>query len=456
MTNVQFTAPGDTAYGEDQPRVADDRLPMVLVLLDGLGDRPHPELDGATPSEAARTPVLDAFTAMAQTGVHVPMGHGRAPSSEVAHWAMFGLGAVPFCGRAVLEARGQGIDLPPDAVALYAALRPSIEHDGRIWITGRTPRGDDATPAELLTDVLSQQVDGYRFDLRLLGRGEGILTIEHSEKKVAAVTDTDPFFEHLHPYAAPLGINEVGTHSNETAAALYRYLRAVREHLQSHPANRRRAAEGLPALDALTTKWAGPTKPLPTFQEVVGVPGAMIPTSAFYRGMCRSLGMAEAAPRGNGPAEQMRAALDDARALIDAGSAFVHVHTKATDLAGHTKDPTEKVAVIEALDGALAPLLSEAWTDTVVAVTGDHATPSSHGVLHTGDPTPFVIRAPWQRADEVERFGEWTCRHGALGTVRADDVMPLLTSWANRPRFLGSRPSPYPTIALPDEVTPFA
>ena len=42
-------APG---YGEDQPRYDDDRLPVVLVLLDGLGDRALPELGGRTPSEA--------------------------------------------------------------------------------------------------------------------------------------------------------------------------------------------------------------------------------------------------------------------------------------------------------------------------------------------------------------------------------------------------------------------
>jgi hypothetical protein len=72
--------PGQTAYGEDAPRVADDRLPMVLVLLDGLGDRPHAVLGGQTPSEAASTPVLDALAQRGHCGVHIPKGnvrHGR-------------------------------------------------------------------------------------------------------------------------------------------------------------------------------------------------------------------------------------------------------------------------------------------------------------------------------------------------------------------------------------------
>ena len=71
-------APG---YGEDQPRYDDDRLPVVLVLLDGLGDRALPDLGGRTPSEAAHTPNLDAFARRGASGWHLPFGWGAAPSS---------------------------------------------------------------------------------------------------------------------------------------------------------------------------------------------------------------------------------------------------------------------------------------------------------------------------------------------------------------------------------------
>ncbi|MQA17828.1 MAG: phosphoglycerate mutase, partial [Pseudonocardiaceae bacterium] len=86
-----------------QPRLDDDRLPVVLIILDGLGDRPIPELAGATPAEAARTPVLDAIVASGASGWHLPFGWGRAASSERANWALFGYADTPFPGRAVLE-----------------------------------------------------------------------------------------------------------------------------------------------------------------------------------------------------------------------------------------------------------------------------------------------------------------------------------------------------------------
>jgi 2,3-bisphosphoglycerate-independent phosphoglycerate mutase len=90
----------------------------------------------------------------------------------------------------------------------------------------------------------------------------------------------------------------------------------------------------------------------------------------------------------------------------------------------------------------------------VVAVTGDHATPSTGGVMHTGDPTPFVMAGGAVRPDGVSALGEAPARHGDLGTLRAGDVLPLMFSAAGRPAFLGHRTGPRPTIALPDDPEP--
>ena len=91
----------------------DDRLPILLVILDGLGDRACVELAGQTPCEAARTPQLDALAQRGVSGVHVPFGPGRATSSEHAHWSLFGCEAIPFPGRAAIEALGVGRVMVP-------------------------------------------------------------------------------------------------------------------------------------------------------------------------------------------------------------------------------------------------------------------------------------------------------------------------------------------------------
>jgi 2,3-bisphosphoglycerate-independent phosphoglycerate mutase len=131
----------------------------------------------------------------------------------------------------------------------------------------------------------------------------------------------------------------------------------------------------------------------------------------------------------------------------------VHVHTKATDEAGHTKQPHAKRDVLDAVDRGLAGLADLAER-AIVAVTGDHATPSTHGVMHTADPTPLVIAGPTVRADDVIEFGELPARRGWYGQIRAAELLPLLLGHANRPVFLGHRITPRPVVALADHPEP--
>ena len=56
---------------------------------------------------------------------------------------------------------------------------------------------------------------------------------------------------------------------------------------------------------------------------------------------------------------------------------------------------------------------------------------------------PFVVAGPGVRADNVRRFGELDCAAGILGQLRGPDMMPVLLNAADRPLFLGSRPTPF-------------
>ena len=137
---------------------------------------------------------------------------------------------------------------------------------------------------------------------------------------------------------------------------------------------------------------------------------------------------------------------------LDAGDTFVYVHDKRVDQAGHTKDPNKKREAVELVDGLLADLPTDR---AIVCITGDHATPASPDVIHSGDPVPFVVAGPGVRADGVDEFGESTCAAGILGHLRGPEMMPVLLNAADRPLFLGSRPTPfdgadgYPAILEP-------
>jgi 2,3-bisphosphoglycerate-independent phosphoglycerate mutase len=181
----------------------------------------------------------------------------------------------------------------------------------------------------------------------------------------------------------------------------------------------------------------------------------MVAGTPFLAGLAATLGLRSShCVEGDDPAAAMRARLDLARAALDDGATFVFCHLKATDEAGHTKDPAIKRATIEAVDGALHDL-AERFGDVVVCVTGDHATPTSPEVIHSGDPVPFLMAGPGVRADRVDRFGEIHCADGLLGRLTGADVMPVLLNAADRPVFMGSRPTPVAGPAgVPCDVEP--
>lgn len=437
-------------YGESQPRLDDDRLPVILVILDGLGDRAVPELGGRTPAEAAATPHLDALARAGCSGWHLPFGWGRAPASELSHWAMFGFADVPFPGRAVLEALGAGIEVTRDVAVTHAALRTSQTDGDRVWITGRAGPGDDADARALLAQ-LQPLMARHGATLRPLGSGGGgggqaLLTFPEYPR--ADITDSDPFFEDVHPW---LQVCPTQASSGALARAVNELLLDARDLLNGSPINRERSRRGLPPLAILTTKWSGGRADIPSFTEQVGVRGAAVTSTGLYRGLATILGMAQRhVPPIPDLAEDLRTRVAAAEELVGLGARFVHVHTKATDDAGHSKRPRAKLAVIEAADGGLAGLAALAQR-AVVAVTGDHATPSTGGVLHTGDPTPLVVAGPTVRPDPVTAFGEAPAAAGWYGRLRADELLPLLFGHANRPVFLGHRATARATIALPDD-----
>jgi len=436
--------------------MVDDRLPILLVILDGLGDRAAAELDGQTPCEAASTPNLDALSAMGINGVHIPFGPGRATSSEHAHWALFGFGDIAFPGRAAIEALGVGLKPPVGVPLFHLALRAAIPHDNALYLGARArPQRDIEACAALFSALAGRTKAGIRFDLLPLRTGESVLCAHGARSH--EVSDSDSLFDHLHPWMRPVALlaasNRVA--AEELASALETWLIESRRILHRHPINTARRTAGLPMLDVAVTKWASLLDPaLPSFKTVIGVSGAAVTDTALYRGLARLLGMElmDIPYDATDAAGDMHRRIAAATNLLES-SAFVHVHVKATDEAGHSKEPHYKRDVITAIDAGLSALPALARR-AVVAVTGDHASPSIGSLLHSGDPTPFVVAAPGLRADAVTKFGERSALTGECGRLRAAEVLPFLVGLANRPFFIGHRPGADPTLALPDAPEP--
>jgi 2,3-bisphosphoglycerate-independent phosphoglycerate mutase len=252
------------------------------------------------------------------------------------------------------------------------------------------------------------------------------------------VTDSDAFFRDRHPVLRPQPLVPA---AQRTARAAEEWSREVMRRLEGERFN------------VITLKWWGKPRDVPTFEQRHGLRGTFVASSAFLRGLGSAVGLyARDEPETDDPAGDLRGRVEIARERLDAGDTFVFCHVKSVDAAGHTKDPRQKQAMIETVDVALGALPTDR---AIVCVTGDHATPASPDVIHSGDPVPFIVAGPGVRADRVREFGESTCADGILGHIRGPDMMPVLLNSADRPLFLGSRPTPfdgadgYPSILDP-------
>src|SRR6266498_5961055 len=316
--------------------------PIFVVLLDGLADRAHDSLGGQTANEVAETPSLDRLSARGSCGLIYGVGPGRAPSSEIAHWAMLGYTPEEFPGRAVFEALGDGQDVDPEDAFAFAALRLADRRPDGLWLTGRPRRTveDENDAATLVAACDGLEVEGLRFSLRHLGRGESVLRVSGGADE--RITDTDAFFRDRHPVLRPQALVP---DAERTARAAEEWSREVMRRLEGERFN------------VITLKWWGRPRAVPTFEQRHGVRGTFVASSAFLRGLGKAVGLEPRdEPETDHAAADLRGRVDLARERLDAGDTFVFCHVKSADAAGHTKDPRRKQEMIETLDGALGVL----------------------------------------------------------------------------------------------------
>jgi len=231
--------------------------------------------------------------------------------------------------------------------------------------------------------------------------------------------------------------------ARKTAEVLNAYLRWSYRTLLEHPLNKSRVDKGLPAINAVGTQRAGMMGRLPSFSEKWGLKGMMIASGAIYHGLGQVIGMdIRKVMDTDDPGRDLRERLEMAYEAREYD--FIHVHTKVTDEAGHTKDPLIKKKVIESVDTALAYAVEAIIPDDEVLfiVTADHSTASSGTMIHTGESVPLVMNGKYIRKDDVRRFDEVSCAAGGLSLVRGKELMYLVLNFLDRGKLWGLMDSP--------------
>lgn len=434
---------------------------ILLIILDGVADRPQKALGGRTPLEAAHTPHLDRLAELGTNGLLVPGAPGVPLESEFSHFLLFGYPADKFPGRAAFEAVGRGFEIAPHSIVLLASFASTTIVDGKVWrdsiVWEERRQQDEDECRELCAELAEYEACGIRFSLQSCSHCEAILTLSGNPSRY--VSDVDPFYNGaLVARALPLEEDPDQENARRTAAALNDYLNWAHQRLSRHPLNRKRQGQGLPPINFLLTKWAAVRPDVPPFQEQSGLRAASV-ENYLYIGIARVCGMTPVfAPQPDGVAEDFREKLRTAEDLFLQGYEFVHLHSKGPDVAAHRKDPVGKKSAIEAIDSALAPLVEriENSEDLLVVVTGDHATPSSGPLIHSGEAVPIVITGgPNVLSDHVKAFNERAAIVGGLGRIQSVDLMPVLLNLTDRIRLHGVRHQRQPRLYWPRQVDPF-
>ena len=435
---------------------------VLLIIFDGLADRPAPELDGKTPLEAARTPNLDRLAAAGINGLMHPKSPGYPLGSPLALHLMFGYPEDAFPDRGPLLASARGLSIAPGDVVL-AARFASVEEqpDGRLRLLQRFIRGREQECRRLADTIAKHEIDGLSFPYVYAGNGDGNLFMTGGAS--SQITDTDPLGLDL-PVLRSQARAEASDRQTaaRSADALNHYLTWAHSQLGATS-----ESGDAPPINFLITKWAGPKPQYEPFADRWGMRPASLPDEEVVSGLMLELGFHVEQIEDAGPEADLRRRLTRAGELLSDGYEFVHLHSKYPDPMSHDNEPLRVRDAIEALDAGMETYwqLLAPGSDLVTVLTTDHTTPSvwahhprgGFSDQHSGEEVPLVIRGGNVRVDGVTEFGERAAASGGLGHLRGEDFMPVLVNAAERANMWETRPTPNRRLYRPhaDQVEPF-
>ena len=411
----------------------------LLVIMDGLGDRPNPVLGGMTPLESAFTPNMERLIKMGMCGNVYPIAPGIPVGTDVGHLQIFGYDSSRvYRGRGPLEASSGGLKLMDGDVAFRGNFATVAEDkvvvDRR---AGRISRGTELLAGALngivLSDgtrVLAKELTEHRIAVVL--RGEGLSD---------AISCTDPgTTEEGKRVSRPRSLD--GTpEAQRTADALWEFTEKAYGILKEHPLNRERIEEGLKPANIILTRGAGQKTEMVSLKEKYNIRAACVAGDKTVGGIAELAGMdyyIRDSFTGSFDTDLMGKARLAAGLLKDKGYDWVVLHIKGTDLAGHDNRPDKKKEIVEKTDHMLGYLLDELdMEQCYISFTADHSTPCCVGD-HSGDGVPTFIAGSDVRRDKVGMAGERYFMEGALEGLTANDIFRLQMNYMGFMEKVGS------------------
>lgn len=394
------------------------REKTIIILGDGMADRPVAALGGKTPLMVARKPAIDRVAREGITGRFASIPEGLPNGSDVANLSVLGYDPHKCLqGRGVLEAASMGVDLDPRDVAMRCNLL-TLNPDGTI----KNHSAGHISTEE--ADVMIRDLDAA------LGAGQGSQpAVFHAGVSYRHLlvfpggwadpaVDCAPPHDHVGEAETDLAPKARTVEAEGTAARLRELMARAKALLADHPINRARIAAGKDPANAIWPWSLGRRPQMEPLTTRFGITGGVISAVDLIHGIGRYAGLDRIHvdhvtglhdTNYEGKAAAALACLEDRD--------FVFVHVEATDEASHAKDLELKIRCIEYLDDRIVrPILegieARGWRATV-AILPDHPTYVETG-NHASDPVPFALWRPGAVPDASTALDEVQAARGPL------------------------------------------
>ena len=410
---------------------------IIYVLLDGVGDLPHPDLDGKTPLEAANTPTLDKIASNGVIGEVISVGKGIAPESDIAVFNMLGykFNHAEYAGRGVIEAIGIGIDFKDGDLALRGNFSTLNEED--VIIDRRAGRQIEKEDADGIareietkikfsnpnTSVVVSPTIGHRVTIRIR---------TDSQKLSSKITNTDPAYSNIGGMGVAKAVGdflkiekclpiEDTNDSKFTANLVNEFSEQSIKIMKESVINKKRKEQNKKQLSCILLRDAGNKYPdVPPINEKHAMQFSCIVDMPVELGISEVLKMK--AFEAGGLTDYEEKARVAAKAMETQNS--IYVHLKGPDEFGHDGDAIGKMKNIEEIDQRFFKTLIENIDSSKVAIviSADHSTPCINKG-HSDDPVPVVVSGNFIKNDGTTRMTEEQAKKGSIGLLQGAEVV---------------------------------
>ena len=394
-------------------------IPRLLLIIDGMGDRPIFELGEKTPLESANLKVFDKLAQEGKCGVAHPVKPGVVASTVSGTLAILGYDPLKYSiARGVVEAYGTGIKIIPGDVA-FRGNWATIDEKGEIndRRAGRIRKGTKELSSSLsginIEDISVLVAAGTEHRLAIVLRGNDL------GDRLNGSDPGDYFQTGIRPIV-PHAFEKNDKKSSRTAKLLNLFELKAKKILANHPVNLDRNSKNLFLANSILTREPGKVNFFPKIKRPsgLGISGICISGDDTISGIARLVGFDVC------KTPSFTANLDtDLKKKFELAKynlekyGIVVLHIKGCDIAAHNREPKKKKKFLEKIDFEMGRFLNS-WNKKLrIAITADHATCSKKGV-HIDDPVPVLLHGWGITPDSVNGFDEKQAQLGKLKFLR--------------------------------------